>query len=89
MRWKKPDGDVSMKREVAHSAKAIMREAPSEDFTFASAVAEYALILSKSKYKGDSSFDSVMKRARSSKGKDDEGYRAEFIRLVEQAMLMK
>lgn len=88
MRWKAPDGDRSVKREVAYRAAAITREEPSEDFRFASAVAEYALILRNSKFKADASFVSVLNRARKAKGVDDEGYRAEFIRLVEQAELI-
>lgn len=88
MRWKAPDGDRSVKREVAHRAAAITREEPSEDFRFASAVAEYALILQDSKFKADASFGSVLSRARKARGGDDEGYRAEFIRLVELAELI-
>ena len=63
----------------AQEAPAIPRPDP--------AVAEFALLLENSKFKGDASFDDVLKRARGAKGKDDEGYRAEFIRLVEAAQL--
>lgn len=89
MRWKAPDGEKSMKREVAHRTADIVRKNPSEDFRFASAVAEYALILSGSKFKADASFKSLQERARAAKGRDEEGYRAEFIRLVERAELMR
>ena len=87
LRWKKPDGDKSLLRELACTEEAITRKEPSESFRFASAVAEFALLLENSKFKGDASFDGVLKRARSAKGRDDEGYRAEFIRLVEAAQL--
>ena len=88
-RWKAPDGDASKLKEIACLAADIVRPEPSEDFRFASAVAEFALLLEDSKFKGDASFGDVLKRARGAKGADEEGYRAEFIRLVETAELLK
>ncbi len=89
MRWKAPDGDKSKLKEIAKSAAAITRTEPSEDFRFASAVAEFALVLENSEFKGDASFEDVLRQARGAKGADEEGYRAEFIRLVERAELLK
>ncbi len=89
MRWKAPDADKSKLKEIAWRAADITRPEPSEDFRFASAVAEYALILEDSKFKGDASFADVIKRARGAKGADEEGYRAEFISLVERAELLE
>ena len=88
LRWKKPDGDTSMLKEIPVAEAQITPKAPSEDFRFASAVAEFALIMSDSKFKGDASFDRILDRARHAKGEDLEGYRAEFIRLVETAQLL-
>ena len=88
-RWKAPDGDTSKLKEVACIAADITRAEASEDFRFASAVAEFALLLEDSKFKGDASFADVLRRARGAKGADEEGYRAEFIRLVETAELLK
>ena len=88
MRWKQPDGDTSQVRTVAKTTKDLVRKEPSEDFRFASSVAEFALILGDSRFKGEASFTSVLERARKAKGSDDEGYRAEFIRLVEQAEIL-
>ncbi len=39
------------------------------------------MLLRESKYKGDSDFDSIIKLAEESKGKDRFGYREEFITL--------
>lgn len=61
----------------------------SENCRFACAVAEFGMLLRDSKYKGSVSFKEVITLAKASKGKDDEGYRAEFIRLVELAELLK
>lgn len=85
MRYKKPDGDKSILIEKAHAATEMTRKEPSADFRFASAVAEFALLLEASKYRGDASFPKLIERARSAKGEDHEGYRAEFIRLAEAA----
>jgi Ca-activated chloride channel family protein len=45
-------------------------------------VAEFGLLLRDSKFRQGSSYDQVVSLARSAKGKDANGYRAEFIRLV-------
>lgn len=87
MRWKKPDADASEKVEQAFAADQITKPSPSVDFRFASAVAEFALILENSRFKGDATLESVFGRARLSKGADGDGYRAEFVRLVELLML--
>ena len=58
------------------------------DFTFASAIVEFGMLLRDSPYKGDSSWNHVIAQAKSSKGNDENGYRAEFIKLVEIAELI-
>lgn len=88
LRWKKPDGDKSLLAEIPVDARKITAKVPSEDFRFAAAVAEFALLLSDSKHKGAASFGTVLGAARYAKGQDIEGYRAEFIRLVETAELL-
>jgi Ca-activated chloride channel family protein len=84
LRYKKPDSDVSEKivRTVTNSE---IRENPSENFAFASAVAEFGLLLKDSQYKGTSSFGSVKNRAQSSIGRDEENYRSNFLELVDKA----
>ena len=52
---------------------------------FASAVAEFGLLLFDSKYKGDASYEQVLDLARANRGDDIHGYRGEFVRLVELA----
>ncbi|MEH2045339.1 YfbK domain-containing protein [Nostoc sp.] len=58
---------------------------PSTNLRFAAAVATFGMVLRDSEYKGDASYDLVMKLATQGKGEDQEGYRGEFIRLVEQS----
>jgi len=60
----------------------------SDDFRFASAVAEFGMILRDSQFKGTSDYKQILALARGSKGTDVEGYRAEFIRLVETAEIL-
>jgi Ca-activated chloride channel family protein len=63
--------------------------ATSENCKFSSAVAEFGMLLRDSKFKGEANYKSVLALAKQAKGKDEEGYRAEFIRLVEMAELLK
>ncbi|MEH2438942.1 YfbK domain-containing protein [Nostoc sp.] len=58
---------------------------PSTNLRFAAAVATFGMVLRDSEYKGNANYDLVMKLATQAKGEDQEGYRDEFIRLVEQS----
>lgn len=87
LRYKEPKAETS--RLMAQAVKAEIAKKPSEDFRFASAVAEYALWLAQSEHKGSASPAAVITRAKAAKGGDANGYRAEFIRLAEQAELLK
>ena len=60
-----------------------------DDYRFASAVAEWGMLLRNSKYKAKSSFSQVLDLAKNAIGKDEEGYRKEFIRLVEVSEKLK
>ncbi|TND07430.1 MAG: hypothetical protein FD123_3280 [Bacteroidetes bacterium] len=61
----------------------------SENFRFAAAVAQFGMLLRDSEHKGTATFENTLALARSAKGRDDEGYRSEFIRLAEKAELLK
>ena len=89
LRYKDPNGSKSKLIETPVVAEAITgKDGPSEDYRFAAAVAECALVLEDSKFKGAASLKAVIKRAKGAKGADENGYRAEFIRLVETADLL-
>ncbi len=88
LRYKLPDADTSTRMDQPVVAKDITHAEPTEAFRFASSVVEFALLMKRSAHKGSASFDAVIKRARAAKGRDDDGWRAEFIRLVETAQLM-
>jgi len=60
----------------------------SKNYRFSAAVAEFGLLLRASKFKKDASYRQVLELAKGSRGEDSEGYRAEFIRLVEIAQML-
>ena len=84
-RYKKPDADKSSLITKAIKQKITPLEKTSNNFRFASSVAEFGLLLRNSRYKGEASLISVLKRARGSLGEDKYGYRKEFIKLVKIA----
>jgi Ca-activated chloride channel family protein len=83
LRYKEPRGTTSR----LLSAPVVDRESSSgsEDLRWASAVAGFALLLRDSEHKGDLTYDAVLQLARGARGTDEEGYRGEFIGLVEAA----
>jgi Ca-activated chloride channel homolog len=89
VRYKKPDGNTSMKLEKPVKGTATDIEDASENLRFAAAVAEFGMILRESEFKGNSSLESAARLARSAKGEDEEGYRGELIRLIETVKSMK
>jgi hypothetical protein len=57
---------------------------PSSDFTFAASVAAFGMVLRDSKYCSAVDLAALLRWARSSVGPDLEGYRREFVRMVEE-----
>lgn len=87
-RYKAPDEDVSKLIEHPVKDNQVAIGKTSDNFRFAAAVAQFGLVLRNSEFKSASSFDNVVSLARKAKGTDEEGYRAEFIRLVETAQML-
>jgi Ca-activated chloride channel family protein len=85
LRHKDPTGTESRLTTQTVRNERPSIESSGDDFRFAAAVAEWGMLLRDSKYKGRSSYGQVLQLARNSQGADLEGYRAEFIRLVEQS----
>ena len=88
LRYKKPDGNTSRLIEMPLKGKGKDLDRTSDNFRWSAAVASFGMLLRDSEFKGSSSYDMVLELARGAKGKDDEGYRAEFIRLVKSGQLM-
>ncbi|MDH4460162.1 MAG: von Willebrand factor type A domain-containing protein [Flectobacillus sp.] len=89
MRYKEPDANMSQQVEVVVKNEEIPFEKASENFRFAAAVSELGLLLRKSAYKGSASYNNVIEVASKALGKDEEGYRAEFIKLAKTAQLIE
>ncbi|MFT3705510.1 MAG: von Willebrand factor type A domain-containing protein [Agriterribacter sp.] len=85
LRYKKPDGDVSRLLQHPVVDNGISISNTSDNFRFAAAVAQFGMILRNSSYKQQSSYNGVLALANSAKGNDEEGYRKEFIELVQKA----
>lgn len=89
LRYKKPDGDLSalVVHDVPNTVKKLNES--SDNFRFSAAVASFGLVLRESEYKQQCDYDLVLNLARSSTGKDINGYREEFIGLVQSASLLR
>lgn len=88
-RYKKPDEDKSrLIVEVLENDETDLDET-SDNFRFSAAVAQFGMLLRDSKFKAQSSFESVKDLARNSLGEDKFGYRLEFTQMVEKARLLK
>ena len=86
LRYKQPTGIRSILLEHAVEDEVTMQ---STDFTFATAVAGFGMLLRDSQYLNGMSLDAVIELARESLGEDREGYRAEFVRLAQRVREMK
>lgn len=87
-RYKAPDGEVSKLIEHPVKDKQIPIAKTSDNFRFAASVAQFGMLLRNSEFKSYASYTDVISLARKAKGNDEEGYRSEFIRLVESAQLL-
>ena len=85
LRYKTPEGDVS--KLITHPVidQQIALASTSDNYRFSAAVASFGMLLRKSEYKQEATYDKVISLARSAKGADKNGYRKEFIGLVEGA----
>jgi Ca-activated chloride channel family protein len=88
LRYKLPEASQSTEVSTVIKQEQIT-ENPSQDFIFASAVAEFGHLLRNSEYKGEASFDHILSAAREAKGADLSAYRSEFIKMVELAKEIK
>ena len=89
VRYKEPEGDKSslLRFTVKDEGKAI--NDASDDFRFASAVAEFGMLLRRSPYKSGATFEHVLAMAEGGLGEDREGYRAQFMDLVRKAQKLE
>ena len=80
------DTSVLLDTVVANSDTALAQT--SADFRFAAAVAGYGMLLTGSELAGGLTWPQVIQLAKDARGSDEEGWRAEFVRLAESAELL-
>jgi Ca-activated chloride channel family protein len=88
LRYKEPDGNESklLSRTVSYISRNYSDA--SETFRFSASVAEWGMLLRSSPNKGNATYNHVLALAKNSQGKDEKGYRAEFIKLVEKSKVL-
>ncbi|QQR37252.1 von Willebrand factor type A domain-containing protein [Devosia oryziradicis] len=91
MRYKLPESDVSQLIEQPVTPSVVYGDIGevSDDMRFAAAVAAYGQKLKGSNYGGEMSWSDIAALARSGKGEDESGYRAEFIQLIKTTALLQ
>jgi Ca-activated chloride channel family protein len=84
LRYKDPEGSES---HLLATTVTPVSEAgrASERLRFASAVAAFGMLLRESEHRGQADWPMVLELAREAKGRDAEGYRAEFLELARKA----
>ncbi len=87
LRYKAPDDDKS--KLISQPILDQQIKETSDNFRFSAAVAMFGMSLRDSKFKGSSSWAKIKQLGEGAKGKDLEGYRAEFVQLVKKAELLK
>ena len=73
-------------KAVTETSKSF--SATSDDFRFAATVAGYGMLLRHSKHIDQFSYSKLIAMAKNSRGTDEEGYRAEFVHLLEMSELL-
>ena len=87
IRYKKPEGEISSKMSKIISDSDA--DSSQTDFDFTQTVAGFGMLLRDSEYKESLTFTQLIELAKNSKGEDREGYRAEFIKMMEKAELLQ
>ena len=85
LRYKQPEASESQRLEVSikNQPKRFMEASP--DFRFASSVAGFGMYLRNSKHRGSINAGQLQQIASGAIGKDEAGYRSEFIDLIRKA----
>ncbi|MCL1973029.1 MAG: von Willebrand factor type A domain-containing protein [Endomicrobia bacterium] len=90
LRYKDPDSDTSKLMEKQLKQKDYVPfSKTSDDMRFAVSVAQFGQIVKDSQYKGNMTIDEVISTAKKAKGADDDGYRADFIKMLEMYKMIK
>ena len=83
LRYKEPKSSTSQLVTTSVTDEGKSQYNASPDMQFATAVAEFGMLLRNSSHRGTATFADVLALARAMRGPDLEGYREEFARMVE------
>lgn len=85
-RYKKPDSETSTYLDVpVLESQGVKLEKSSDDFRFSAAVVMFGMLLRESEHKGDATYDKAYALAKQSLGNDEEGYRKDFLEMIQKA----
>ena len=87
-RYKQPKADESILISHTISDGELALKDASNNFKFSAAVTGFGLLLRDSKYKGNTTYNMIKSLAKQGLGDDVNGYRQEFVNLVETASLL-
>ncbi len=85
IRYKLPDGDKSKLITQAVTGKPKKVVNASDNFRFATSIAAFGMLLRNSGYLNSFSYDEAAKLAQNARGEDNQGFKAEMIRLLKTA----
>jgi len=85
IRYKQPESEKSQLSVFPVNDQGHAFGQATQDFKFATAAAAFGLLLRDSDHKGNLTFGAVAEIAKANQGDDPEGYRAEFVKMVERA----
>lgn len=88
-RYKKPDGNQSLLLTKIMIDEVVELEQASQNLQFSAAVASFGMKLRQSTSAKNMDFQEILAIAKMAKGIDENGYRAEFLKIVETAELIK
>lgn len=91
LRYKQADADSSQLIEIPIQVAAVKKRLAdtSDNYRFSAAVAAFGQLLRGGKYTSTMSLDDIMQLAQQAKGKDNNGYRGEFIHIVKLAAALQ
>jgi Ca-activated chloride channel family protein len=91
LRYKLPSETKSnlIETPITTASKVKINAEYQQEANFSIAVAGFAQLLKGSNYAGNFSYDKVIELAQANKGKDEFGYRTEFVQLVRKAKIAK
>ncbi len=89
LRYKEPQDSKSKLITQPVVERNLQIEATSDNFRFSAAVAGFGMILKNSQYQGNVNLEQVLQLAKGSQGTDLEGYREEFIGLLNKTQSLQ